>query len=105
MLTVEDIHKLATENGLDFTAHYAETCVKGVEPPKPSRITVWFRQECVPAWEALMSQLTEVPVALYGTRQVTGSGATDGRLFPGYAQRVKDVNQARKAAGLAPVYG
>lgn len=66
---------------------------------------MWFNGECVDAWVKLMTHLTEVPVSIHGTRQVTGSGATDGRLFPGYAACLKEVNELRAKVGLAPVFG
>ncbi len=105
MLTLEAIQALAKQHNLQLTAHYPQVSTSGIEPPKPKSLTVWFREECVDAWLALMTQLTEVPVSLYGTRQVTGSGATDGRLYPSYAAHLAQVNQARQTIGLGHVYG
>lgn len=47
-----------------------------------------------------MSDLTEVEVSVYGTRQVTGSGATDGLLKPAYAALLAQVNERRDSVGL-----
>lgn len=105
MLTLQAIQALAQQHNLDLTAHYPQSSSSGIEPPKPKSLTVWFREECVDAWLALMTQLTEVPVSLYGTRQTTGSGATDGRLYPAYAAHLPAVNRARETIGLGRVFG
>lgn len=102
MLTIQDIETLAAEQGLKLHASYPA----GQEGQgKPKSLTVWFNRECVDAWVKLMTQLTEVPVDIYGTRQVTGSGSTDGRLFPGYEACLKQVNDVRAKIGLGPVFG
>lgn len=105
MLTVEAIAQLAQDHNLEFVAHYPQSTAAGLVPPSPTSLSVRFREECVDAWFALMTQLTQVPVRISGTRQVTGSGATDDRLYPGYRARLAEVNQLRATVGLSPVYG
>lgn len=103
MLNVEAIYNLANKHGLKFQAHYGNSNCATLEAPKPKSISISFHAECVAAWKALMTELTEVPVSITGTRQVTGSGATDGRLFPCYEAVVNEVNERRAEIGLAPV--
>jgi hypothetical protein len=104
MLSIQAIQQLAKEHSLKLTAHYPQTSTEGIEPPAPRSLTVWFREEAVDAWEPLMTQLTEVPVSIYGTRTVTGSGATDDQLYPAYKARLPHVNATRKLIGLEPVF-
>lgn len=50
-----------------------------------------------------LTNCTEVPVTIYGTRQVTGNGATDNYLYPAYAALLPQVNIKRAAIGLERV--
>ena len=104
MLTLDAIQAIAQANDLDVLANYSSTSLRGLQPPKPNALTVWFRHESVDAWVELMTQLTEVPLSIHGTRQCTGSGATDGRLYPGYAARLDEVNAERAKVGLGRVF-
>lgn len=100
VLTVNEILSMASSNGLDVTAQYPKGYVTCGEVPRPVSLTVWFRKESVDVWEKLMSSLAEVPVNILGTRQMTGSGATDDRLYPVYAARLDVVNSVRASIGL-----
>lgn len=44
MLSITDILALAQQHPLDLTAHWPET-TRGGEPPKPTRLTVYFRED------------------------------------------------------------
>lgn len=105
VLSLEDIRALAQEHGLEITAHERPL------PPgrtrvasKPSvEVVIHFKEENAPAWKAIMSVPTLIPVAVYGTRIVTGSGATDGRLKAAYAEILEEVNTTRARHGLFPI--
>ena len=105
MLTINAIRDLATCHALVVTTHYPALTTRGTELPKASSLTVWFKGKAPAAWETLMSDVTEVPVSLHGTRAVTGSGATDDRLLPAYAALLPGVNERRAAVGLGRVHG
>lgn len=102
MLTAEQIIDLAEENGFRATSYW-ESSSDGHRLPTRKEISLWLRDIRPEAWEILMSNLTEVPVSLMGTRVVSGSGALDGRLFPEYRALLKGVNEKRAAIGLPPV--
>lgn len=104
ILTVKEIQSMASNNGLDVTAQYPKVSVTCDEVPRPVSLTVWFRKESVDVWEKLMSSLTEVPVKIRGTRQMTGSGATDDLLYPAYAARLDVVNSVRASIGLERIF-
>jgi hypothetical protein len=97
VLTIKDIQELATRHplrihGASDTGHAKKA------------LTVWFEGEAPDAWEMLMSNNTEVDVRIFGTRSVTGSGSTDDRLLPVYAERLPRVNARRAELGLKPAY-
>lgn len=100
MLTIEDIKSVVEANGIEVFARYPEIR-EGFTPPKPIALTLYFREEKPDAWQVLMSDLTEVPVAINGTRISSPSGAIDGSLYPAYAARLSTVNEARAKVGLA----
>lgn len=104
-LSVEAIAALGTHHGLQVSMRYPACTLPPGELPKADTIFVAFSQVNADVWELLMSSQTDVPVELSGTRQVSGNGAIDGRLFPEYAQRLNAVNKARNALGLSVVYG
>ncbi len=93
MLSIQEIELLAGKRGLQMAKRRADS------------VTIWFQPTSPDpeAWATLMTDLTEVPVTIYGTRQVTGSGATDNRLFPAYAALIPDVNAKRASIGLGRV--
>ncbi|MCC5610973.1 hypothetical protein LC612_30550 [Nostoc sp. CHAB 5834] len=103
MLKIEDIQKIAEDNGIEVLARYPQYC-EGFTPPKPISLTLYFREEKVDAWQVLMSDLTEVPVSINGTRISSPSGAIDGSLYPAYASRLSIVNAARATVGLDRAY-
>ena len=105
VLSISEVHDIAQNAGLTFRAQYDRSVI-GLKPPAPVQLHVRFNGEAVnvEAWMTLMSSLTEVPVALTGTRQISGSGAIDGTLFPAYREQLDVVNKARNIAGLTPVY-
>jgi hypothetical protein len=103
MLTIQDIHELAKRHNIEFRARY-DTSANDLTPPKPEYISLWFTEESVDAWRELMTKPTEVPVRLNGTRQVSGNGAIDGRLFDGYKAILGEVNAARAEIGLDRVF-
>ena len=103
MWTIDAIRALARDHGLEVTTHWPSSSTTSPEAPKPSSLTLWFKEPAPVAWQALMSEPTEIPVAVYGTRQSTGSGATDGMLHPGYAALLDVVNARRVEAGLERV--
>lgn len=95
MLTASDIRNIAEEN--DLVIHeYAGIDADG----PPARISIFFDHECPDAWFSLMTNATVVPVRIFGTRIVSGSGAIDGALKDPYAQLLKQVNDARRKIGL-----
>lgn len=104
MLTVAAIEQLALKHGLKLIARYP-TIADGVQPPQPTLIIIWFHEVCAEAWKTLTTSLTEVPVSIHGTRQMTGSGSTDGRLFPAYEALLGEVNATRAAIGLGRIFG
>lgn len=101
MLTLQDLKQLAESHGLEIRARYP--AADGLTPSQPTSVIVWFEEVCVEAWRTLMTNLTEMPVSIYGTRMSTGSGATDGTLYPAYAAALPDVNVARAAIGLGRI--
>ena len=106
MLSVTQIQDLAEENRLDITNVWeTPTSTKGREVPSPKlvEIRLWFKKESPLTWATLMSNLTEVDVSVRGTRQMTGSGATDGTFYPCYAALLPEVNRRREAVGLEPL--
>lgn len=105
ILSLHDIEQMALQHGLEVSVYRGEAGVSGGDLPRPKRISVRFKGECVPAWRTLMTHLTEAPVSIYGTRTVTGSGATDDQLLPGYRAILDEVNHARTQIGLDRVYG
>lgn len=105
ILSLHEIEQLTQQHGLSVSVYRGEACVSGGSLPAPKRISVRFKDECVPAWRTLMTHLTEVPVSIYGTRTVTGSGATDDQLLPGYRAILDEINRARAQIGLDRVYG
>lgn len=104
VLSVNEIKALACSNGLDVREHFPKGSVENGKSPSPVALSVWFREESADVWEKLMSSLTEVPVTVLGTRQVTGSGATDNILYPAYAERLSGVNSIRASIGLEPIF-
>jgi len=102
MLTAEQIIDIAEANNIRATSYW-EASSEGHRLPKRREISLWLRDVRPEAWEALMSDLTEVPVSLLGTRIVSGSGSLDGRLFPEYVAALERVNEKRAAVGLPPV--
>ena len=104
MLTIQAIKDLAKKYNLEVSYRHSSV-LSSCENPKPISITIWFKEESVEAWETLMSQRSEIPVNIYGSRQVSGSGAIDGRLFPGYMAILDRVNVERQKVGLPIVYG
>lgn len=104
-LTVEAITALCKQHGLQVSMRYPACTLPPGELPTADTVYVSFSQVNAEAWELLMTSLTDIPVELFGTRQVSGNGAIDGRLYPEYAQRLDAVNEARKTLGLPVVYG
>lgn len=92
MLSIQEIEVLADQRGLQLAK-------------RSGSMTIWFQptRPDTEAWVTLMTDLTEVPVTIYGTRQVTGSGATDNSLFPAYAALLPSVNAKRASIGLGRV--
>ena len=105
MLTLTQIQELSDQHALKLSVQYPTFKSGSLTPPKPTRVLVTFEKEAPDAWEAFMTQLTEVPVELFGTRVVSGSGALDGRLMPGYLALLPRVNSERKTMGLSPEVG
>lgn len=104
MLTIAEIDQLAQKHGLKLNARYPTTA-QGVKPPLPTSISIWFQGVCVEAWKTLTTSLTEVPVSIHGTRQVSGSGSIDGRLYPEYEALLGEVNATRATIGLGRILG
>lgn len=103
MLSVDELQEFAKRHDLGMRVRYGVTSARGGQPPAASA-TIWFKREQPDAWRELMTSLTQIPVTIYGTRQVTGSGSTDNRLYPAYAALLKEVNSAREAIGLERVW-
>jgi hypothetical protein len=102
MLTTEQIHDLAEKHQLRVVCHW-ESSTHGRALPQLRSLSVYIPPDHVEAWVAIMSDTTAVPVTVTGTRQVTGSGATDDTLFPCYAAELKRVNASRATVGLEPI--
>lgn len=92
MLSIQEIEVLADQRGLEMVK-------------RSDSMTIWFQptKPDTEAWVTLMTDLTEVPITIYGTQQVSGSGATDNRLFPAYAALLPSVNAKRAEIGLGRV--
>lgn len=101
MITIDEILALPESYPVEVTSHFPAEA--SVQPPKPKSMMVWFKDQSPVAWQLLMTNLTEVDVSVYGTRQSTGSGATDDTLYPAYAALLPSVNARRAEIGLAPV--
>ena len=99
MLTIDQIRKLAKQNDIKLTNHW-QAITHDDEPAQLQSMSLRFTREAPEAWATLMSNLSEVPCSLTGTRQVTGSGATDGTFFPCYEALLPEVNLKRKEIGL-----
>lgn len=104
MFTIQDMQKLPEKHPVKVTTFYPAFSTQGSDLPKPNRIVIDFQAEAPDLWEQLMTEEAEVGAHVMGTRQVTGSGSTDGRLFPVYAERLDAVNARREEIGLAPIY-
>ena len=105
MLTVTQVYDMAEENDIRITNVWetpSTTDGRTVPTPKLVEIRLWFKKEHPLTWATLMSNLSEVPVSISGTRQMTGSGATDGTFYPCYAALLPEVNRRRAAVGLEP---
>jgi hypothetical protein len=106
MLTIENIIAIGQAHGLEIRLQYpAQSCEAGIAP-KASEIRVTFpRSDFKPdAWFELVSNTTEIPVNIQGTRQVSGSGSIDGSLYPVYAERLQEANVLRSNCGLSPLF-
>jgi hypothetical protein len=114
VLKVPDIFALTNETPVEVTCYYAKSGYKGAPPHTPERISLWFppldkqtpgmREALAGRWEALMSNLSEVPVDIHGTRITHPSGNLDGALASEYQARKAVVNAARAQIGLPAVY-
>lgn len=102
MLTVDQILDLAEANHIRATCYWEDKST-GHRLPKRTGITLNFTSRLPEVWRTLMSDVSEIPVTIFGTRQSTGSGATDNMLYPEYAALLKEVNAKRAEVGLEPV--
>lgn len=99
MITIDQIHAVAERNNLRVNCTW-EQHTKGRDLPQMVGMRIYFPQQSPEAWAFLMSDVTAVPATLSGTRQQTGSGATDNTLHPCYAALLKEVNAKRADVGL-----
>lgn len=104
MFTIQDMQKLPEKHSVVVTTHYPAFSTRGSDLPTPNRIVIDFRAEDPDLWEQLMTEHSEVDAHILGTRQVTGSGSTDGRLYPVYEERLAAVNARRKEIGLNLIF-
>lgn len=103
MLTASDIHALTKDTDIQVT-NYWESSTSGATLPKVVRMDISFKGEGYPEiWEKLMTNNTEFDVRIWGTRTVTGSGATDNMLKDEYFKLLPQVNKIRVELGLPPV--
>ena len=104
MLSIENIFNLAGSHPISVTSHYDACTQTSNAPPKPSRMSVRFHADDPEVWSLRMTELTEVPVSMFGTRKVTGNGATEDLFKPAYSALLGEVNAKRAGLGLATVY-
>lgn len=100
MLTLGDLQEFAKRHELQLSVRHGRSSGQD----QAVEASIWFTKERPDAWRQLLTTLTEVPITIYGTRQMTGSGATDDRLFPCYAALLDQVNAERRAIGLGRVW-
>lgn len=99
MLTREQIYDLAEKNNLQLLNHWASVS-EGRALPELNKITLFFPRTPVPdAWFTLMTELSEVPVEVRGTRPEVHDG-----LAEAYKERLPEVNSRRAEIGLTPVF-
>jgi hypothetical protein len=102
MISIDQVHVIAEANNIRIHNSWEPTTF-GRELPKLLSMRLCFTQEAAEAWETLASDRTEVPLVILGTRQTTGSGATDNMLYPAYRELLTSVNLKRAQAGLDPI--
>lgn len=99
MLTANDVYDLAEQHNMQILNFWTSTTTRGREVPQLREISLTFMEQKPEVWKLLMTTPTDVLISVRGTRQVTGSGATDDMLYPCYRELLPEVNAARKALG------
>lgn len=97
MLTRDDIYDLAEKHNIQVLNFWTSTSTRGRDVPQLREISLFLMERNPEVWKLLMTTPAEVPLTVNGTRQSTGSGATDNMLYPCYRELLPEVNAARKA--------